>query len=133
MRYPTHEHFPISPDELHLPESQLDPFSERSYNLHHGLYSRNMMAKLALSDTCRNLEAYQWVMLKDQHVELHRRYEPTPVPPLRVMMERIDEAVANGEKLRIRGDTGYIRTDIPPELLAKINEEYNRLAEPKYV
>lgn len=98
--YPNNEGWPISPEELNLPETRLDAHLMESYNNHHSLWTARKFGGNIISLTCRNLSAYQDVIPKDLHNLIHARYEPAPMPRMESMMDRLEQAYEERELQR---------------------------------
>lgn len=92
--------FPVAFEELDLPLSSLDATKQDTYHNHHWFYTRREMGQLALTQTLRDLAAYQTVTAKDIHSVYHMLYLPPKLPSPRRMMDRVDKAFTTGELLR---------------------------------
>lgn len=132
-RYPSREGLPIPISELELPESRLNPNKKKSFNNHHSLWTARAMSRLVLSQTLRDLEAYQDVMPIDNHDWIHAEYEPPKMPSVDVMYDRLMMAYELGERLRLGSAWNPTFKLISPERVAKIEAEHNRLTDRRLV
>lgn len=120
MDYPTRNGLPISPFELDLPASR-----ERRRNNHHSAWTASVMSRLAVTQTFRDLEAYQDIMPLDQHNWIHHEYEP-PRIDLQAVFDRVMQAYDLSERLRLGSAFKPVYKPISDEKLAKIKREYDR-------
>lgn len=97
---PHNEGFPVSVNELRLPESTLNPHIQDNYNNHHFHFTARAFGRSVLYQTLRNLDANQLVIPKDVHAVYHALYTPPPMPSPLAAMDRVDEAYQKGEMLR---------------------------------
>jgi hypothetical protein len=119
--------FPISPADIILPASHLDLEKKESFNNHHRLWTRVTMARLVLSVTCRDLSAYQVTLPSDVHAFYHAHYDPAPVPHLRDLMQRVDDAYCGHELLRHGSAARPYFSSISTALLELCKKEYEKL------
>lgn len=119
--------WPVPPHELQLPESMLDPEVQANFNNHHLLHSRRAFGRHAISQACRDLNAYQYTMSRDLHQVLHDRYDPAPMPANYDMMDRLDEAFQGRELLRYGSALHPIYRVIDMRMWRMLQQEYNNL------
>lgn len=125
--YPNINGFPVSPFDLELPESSLNPEVQNNYNNHHSCWTERAFGRNALSLTMRNLSAYQNVLPKDTHSIIHDRYEPAPMPHIVDIMDRVDEAFQNRELLRYGSALHPIYRVIDMRMYRSLQQTYNQL------
>jgi hypothetical protein len=118
--------FPIHPQELRLWTSPED--KSRPINNHHLNFTRRMFAVHAISQTFRDLDAWQVPMYVSEHNALHRSYEPLRrMPETRLMMEEIELQRLVGGLLKVAAVEGtpYALRPISDELWTKLQKEYH--------
>jgi hypothetical protein len=130
--FPTMYGMPIPLSELQLHNSTLRDRPE-NYSLHHHHWSARRMGRLLITQTVRDLENEQTLMLNDQHnlgeFALHHLYEPPVEASLIQYMDRLDMARMTEEQMNVRVDVlGYVKHDITPVHWKQIEQEYNREA-----
>lgn len=125
-RYPTDSlGFPIPvrdlSEPLYIPDS-----GEAENNHHLNFYARSF-GLLAISQTFRDLDSMQETMVIWRHDLLHRLYGGIEVPPLKNMLERIEQEQAEGGKLKIHlSHMGYVYHDITEVALKTLKAEYSQ-------
>lgn len=126
--YPHINGFPVSPAELELPATVLDPLDQESYNNHHHCWTKTRMAELAITQLWRDLARNQTVLPKDVHTGIHRHYEPIrQLPSLLDLMDEIDEAYRRHELLRFGSAQHPAYGLITETTYRDIQQEYNQL------
>lgn len=125
--YPNINGWPVSPHELELPESNLDPEKQASFNNHHSCWTERAYGRTALSLMVRNLNAFQDVLPRDIHGIIHDRYDPAPLPHPVEMMDRIDEAMQRRELLRFGSALHPIYRVIDMRMYREAQQSYNQL------
>lgn len=119
--------FYVSPQELELPPTMLDPTKPESWNNHHFYHYARTFGQFVMTQTLRDLNSGQFQMPKDIHAIYHDRYSPAPKPALVDMMDKLDEAFQTQEPLRYGSANNPTYSLITPPLMRIINQEYNIL------
>jgi len=128
-QYPVDEKgFPYQPwdiDSLVLDE---DILALNSWNNHHQAFYKREFAKTAITQTFRDLENMQTMLPRIAHDRLHRNYVGISIPPIENMIERIEEAKENSERLKIYNVANgcYEYSSITEGLWASLMQEYNQ-------
>lgn len=117
--YPTRGGLPIHPDELEMPTV----YTRGRENNHHLCYNSKTMGRLILTQTLRDLEAYQSRMLVEQHDLLHSRYDE-PIINLQSAYDRVHEAYDDGEKLRRGSLNKYELIELDTKRMMAIDDEW---------
>ena len=86
------------------------------------------MGKLVVTQTLRDLEAYQDVMPIDQHDWIHHEYE-APQIELQSAFDRVMQAYDLNERLRLGPAWKPTYKAISDERLTRIKQEYDRYGE----
>lgn len=119
--YPVNNHgFPIPVQELGLPDLR----SETNNN-HHLNFCANLFGTFAISETFRNLDSFQTMMPYRTHEVLHQRYSGLRLPTFGNMLDRIEQAQAEGEHLKIRTLGHYVLHDITDVHIKTLHAAYN--------
>jgi hypothetical protein len=119
--------FPVSPHELSLPRSVLDPTKQENWNNHHICWTARRMGQFAITQTWRDLAPNQFPLLKDTHAVYHAIYEPSPLPDITDVMDVLYDAYQDQTPLRY-GSAALPRYNvITPELWDTLSAEYSRL------
>ena len=129
--YPTFGNgVPIPFHELGLPQSNLDLTRQDSFNNHHWCFTAREFGRLAITQTFRDLAAFQSVEPKDTHMLAHYLFDqPKKKPELITMMDIIDQQRAVNGLLRYGSANHPIYKGIDDELWHTLNMEYNYLNE----
>lgn len=130
---PTISGFVINPSELGLKESHLNPNKKSNWNNHHGCWVKKEFGKLAILQTCRDLELNQFGMLIDQHEELHKRYDEPKMPTIQQAMDRLVAGYECGERLRYGSQNNPQYKEFTEDKIIMLHDEYNRVAEHKII
>lgn len=126
--YPTDERgFVIPLEELGFSRVERRGARRPDENEHHMYYYARLFGRFAISETFRSLENEIARMNVGQHNFIHHRYSGVELPPFNNMLERIEQAKADGERLMIRGVGGYKLREITDERMQKLYQEYNTL------
>lgn len=126
--YPTDERgFAIPLEELGFSRVERRGPRRPDENEHHIYYYARMFGRFAISRTFRSLEDEVARMSVSQHNTLHALYSGIDLPPFSNMLDRIEQAKADGERLMIRGKGGYQFREITDERMQRLYREYNTL------
>ena len=100
MKYPIRNGLVVSPYELGYSIPTQEQLDKRKVTTnHHGWYERNRYPD-RLHKVFRNLITNVFPMIADQHMDLHDIYTPPERPPIGLMIDVIEEQLA---------ETGLIR------------------------
>lgn len=127
MSYPMRGSLFVPAHELDLIPSRLNANVRKNWNNHHYSYNAKTMARFLITQTFRDLERNQEPLLRDFHQDLHDTYLPPRLPGFGSLMEVIDEAYQNGERLRYGSANSPQYANIDDELYQRCENEYNQL------
>lgn len=100
---------------------------DKETNHHYNFYA-HMFGRLAIAQTFRNLPTQQLMMPDRSHTILHQMYTGIKLPEPALMLDAIEEAQFNGDKLKIRyPHLGYQSEDITDDHMTLLYDEYNNL------
>lgn len=126
--YPNVNGFPVSPGELELPPTMLNPERQDSYNNHHLCWTARRMGEFVITQTWRDLAKNQAILPKDIHAVLHDRYEPPKhLPDLTDLMDEIDACYQSQSLLRYGSAANPTYNVISEAKYRLIQQEYNGL------
>lgn len=117
--YPTRGGLPIHPRELDIPSTLYTGLE----NNHHHCFTLARMSNFLVTQTLRDLEAYQTVMDVAQHNWLHDRFSQ-PTLSLNSAYDRVHEAYDDGELLRLGSAKHYQLVPIDDRRIAAIDDEW---------
>ena len=123
--YPTRSGLIVPPQELDLPESELNPRDKHNRENHHGWFTKRKLAKTAIGLTLRELSYNQFVLLSDTHAALHRLYAPPELPTIYEAMEQVMDAYDTHAKLKRGSANNPIYFEISEGRMQRIIDEYN--------
>jgi len=123
--YPTRNGIIVPPQELDLPESELNPRDKHNRENHHGWYTRRKLAKTAIGLTLREISYNQFILLIDTHAALHRLYAPPELPTIDEAMEQVMDAYDAHAKLKRGSANNPVYFEISEGRMQRIIEEYN--------
>ena len=126
--YPNINGFPVSPHELELPLTKLDPAKQETWNNHHACFTARKMGLFLITQTWRDLSTNQYAMPKDTHAILHDRYEPARLPELVDIMDELEQAKEGGIPLRYGSANHPTNNLINQQLWRAITSEYTELS-----
>jgi hypothetical protein len=125
--YPTRGGIAISPFELGMtPPHEYASEGDRLDN-HHGEFSRRMFGANIILQTLRDLDILQWELYMSDHLQLHKRYAPTPLPTLEQAMQVIDDQYQNGGFLKLGSIGDPLYREISDELMADLKKVYDEV------
>ena len=124
-RYPTIHGVAISPLDIWLPESNLNPEKDKNYNNHHTEYYARMYGDFLLSRVFHDLASNQIYMLRDVHEWLHQQYGAPKMPTPIEMLETIEQAWATNQVLQLRKPGGYYQRPIDTLLMQDCIDDYD--------
>ena len=122
--YPTRHGLPVPLGEVDIPTTRWD--GDHYENNHHLAWTAREMGKLAITQSLRDLEAYQSVVPIAQHVSLHKTYSP-PNISLESAYDRVHEAYDNEEYLRLGTAHNFVLAPITPAIIAQCDREWRGL------
>lgn len=119
--YPTENGSPVSPFALGFLET-----TEGLRNNHHGEFSRRQFGADIILQTMRDLDIHQWVMPRDIHASLHRRFSPPLLPTHRQALDAISQQQDVGGLLKYGSAAEPIYYPITDQLLINLKTVYNQ-------
>lgn len=125
--YPTVHGVPVSPLDIWLPETHLNPNKDKNYNNHHDCWTARRFGRSILFQVFRDLQSHQNYLPLDVHEWLHANYGPPAMPTPLEAMERIEQAYYECENLQIRKAGGYIIRLLDKSVFQQCDKNYNRL------
>lgn len=125
-RYPSIHGVGVSPLDIWLPESQLDPEINKNYNNHHTAFYARMYGGFLLSRVFHDLASNQTYMLRDVHAWLHEYYGPPEKPTPLEMVDAIEEAWETSQVLQIRQSGGYFQRPLDTSIRNLCVDDYNK-------
>jgi hypothetical protein len=122
--YPTNElGFAVPIEETRVPYIESEKIE-----IHHFDFYKAMFARLAISQTFRDLQSQQTPITSPSHIRLHQMYQGIQLPPIANMLDYIEHQQYTGGKLNIREPyVGYVQHDITDERMDALYDEYNRI------
>lgn len=126
-RYPTRNGVSVSPLDIWLPETHLNPEKDKNYNNHHTQFYARMYGGFLLYRVFHDLAANQQYLPLDVHQWLHDRYGPPEMPTPIEAMNRIDQAYNERENLQIRKSGGYILRLLDLSTYQQCDQDYTKL------
>lgn len=120
-KYPARDGVPLHPQELGY-ESDPTQYQEN----HHHAFTKSWMAKLAITQTLRDLSTMQSPLPVDSHRELHARLS-APEVNIQKAYEYVWQSYEQTEQLRYGSVKNFSYEDITPRRMQKIEREYQRI------
>lgn len=127
VAYPTRNGIAIPPQELWLPETNLNLERSKNFNNHHSCWTAKKFGKCVILNTIRDLETHQDYLPLDVHNFLHEEYEPPRLPTLLQAMTEIERAFDAGEQLHTKKDGKYILKEFGETILRQVIRNYNEI------
>lgn len=127
MEYPTKNGIAIHPNEIWLPETELDLDFRPNHNNHHMLWTRRFFESCILLCTLRNLEELQVLIPNDIHSYIHARYTYPRPPTPKQALNRLEQAIDFNEGLKIRQSGGYVHRPLTNEVMKLCISNYDNL------
>jgi len=122
--------YPTDSRGLVVPSSEFfTPYTHRPnrINNHHMWFTARTMSRFLITQTLRDLDAYQEQIPVTTHDWVHSEYEPPRIPVMSVLMDRLDEAHETGEQLRKGSAHHPLYEPFTDERWTFINKEYSQL------
>lgn len=113
--------------ELNIPSESFRWRGEGNINNHHYAFTRQFCGRLAITQTFRDLDANQERLPKTGHQWLHSNFAPPIIPNLTAIMERLDQALDGGEKLRYGTAHEFRLEQMSPQIWQACQDEYNQI------
>ena len=126
-QYPSRRGVPVDPAELGLPLSHRNLEHQKSFNNHHASFYRRLYGQSVLLSTFRALTINQYALPRDTHIILHRKYSKPAMPTAEQAYAAVMEQYEKQGQLRYGSYIDPVFMPIEPQLVDKIDSEYNQL------